>query len=291
MVVRRHDYDVAVILVFSGASFVLTDVASLLARQLGKLTVLHLHGGQLPELYARRPRWTRRVLARGHLRVAPSSFLQRATEAHGFAVEVVPNLVELPDYQFRTRASFAPRVLWMRAFHDIYGPDVAVRAFAELRRRFPAATLAMAGQDKGTLDATRALVGELGLAEAVRFPGFLDLAGKQREADAADVFLHTSRIDNTPVVLLEAAALGLPIVGTRVGGIPDLVRHEESALLVPVDDHVAMANAIGRLVDEPDLAARLARNGARVAAASAPEPVGQGWECLLGDEAHSRKLS
>jgi len=75
----------------------------------------------------------------------------------------------------------------------------------------------------------------------------------------------TNRIDNMPVSLLEAAAFGLPIVSTDVGGIPDIIVHEETALPVGSEDPSAMADGVLRLLDDSDLSARLSDNARRLA--------------------------
>jgi len=73
----------------------------------------------------------------------------------------------------------------------------------------------------------------------------------------ADIYVHPSRIDNSPNGLSEAMLVGLPVVSTNVGGIPSLVEHGTDGLLVPPGDPWAMAGAVRRLGEEPDLARRL----------------------------------
>ena len=118
----------------------------------------------------------------------------------------------------------------------------------------------------------------MGLGDAVRFPGFLDSKGKIREAEQADIFLHTNEIDNMPVSVLEACAMGLPVVATGVGGIPDLLTDGETALLVPCGDVESMVHSIQRLLTEPELAARLSANGRWLAERSSWEEVHPRWQ-------------
>jgi glycosyltransferase involved in cell wall biosynthesis len=66
--------------------------------------------------------------------------------------------------------------------------------------------------------------------------------------------------DGIPVVLMEAGKEGLPLISTAISGIPELVRHEETGLLVPPDDAIALAGAIARLAADPGLRARLGQN-------------------------------
>jgi glycosyltransferase involved in cell wall biosynthesis len=139
----------------------------------------------------------------------------------------------------------------------------------------------MAGQDKGFEGEVRRLAGELGVAPAVRFAGFLDRDAKAREGDAADIYINTNRIDNMPVAVVEACAMGLPVVATAVGGVPDLLTDGETGLLVPDDDAAAMTAAILRLLEDPALAERLSRNGRRLAERSSWPEVRRQWETLF----------
>jgi len=96
-----------------------------------------------------------------------------------------------------------------------------------------------------------------GLEESVSLTGHLkDLAPYY---GAADVVAIPSLSEGSPNVLLEAMAFGVPIVATEVGGIPEIVTHGETALLVPAQDPGAMAAALARLISEPGTASALAR--------------------------------
>src|SRR5262249_19039265 len=123
----------------------------------------------------------------------------------------------------------------------------------------------------------------MGLDGAVRFVGFLDLAGKMREAASSDIFINTSRVDNAPVALIEAAAMGLPIITTSVGGIPDLLTHGETALLVPDDDDRALDAAVESLVKNPYLAQRLSINGRELALRCSWQQLRPQWELVFAD--------
>lgn len=100
-----------------------------------------------------------------------------------------------------------------------------------------------------------ALRHELGLDDRVILTGFRKDA--VRVMGGCDVFTLASQWEGLPVALMEALALGLPIVATNVGGVAEELRDGIDALLVPARDAVALADAIDRLVAEPDLGARL----------------------------------
>jgi len=277
----RNQVDVVILMVFSGPAFGMADISSWLARVIGKPLVLWLHGGNLPHFSQQHPAWVRRVLARGKRIVSPSTYLAHFFAEWGYEIDVIPVGLDLEDYTYGHRQRVQPRLLWMRTFQDIYYPEMAVEVLAQLQGSCPEATLTMAGQAKGTLARVQALSMAKGLAGKVRFAGFLDKAGKEREFARHDIFLNTNRVDNMPMSVMEAAAFGLPVVATAVGGIPNLLEHEKTGLLVGNEDIVGMATAVQRLLHEPDLAARLSANGRRLAEANSWPAVKQQWVSLF----------
>jgi L-malate glycosyltransferase len=107
---------------------------------------------------------------------------------------------------------------------------------------------------------TRALAERLGLASHVTFTGFR--ADATRVMAAFDVFVLASRWEGLPVALMEATALGLPIVATDVGGVAETLHHDVDALLVPAGDPVELAVALERVVTDEDLRKQLAQASA-----------------------------
>lgn len=277
--VREHsNIDVVVLEIYGGPSFVVEDIASMLAKQFRLPVIMWLHGGALPEFMARFPHWTRRVLRRADALVSPTDYLAKAVVTYGFQAKTIPNTINLSEYPYRHRTNIKPRLFWMRSFHEVWNPLMAVRVLARLRSLEPEASLVMAGADKGLEQSTRQLAMRLGLNGSVRFPGFLDGPGKAWEGNAADIYINTNRVDNMPVAVVEACAMGLPVVTTAVGGIKDLLSDGETGLLVPENDDEAMVQAIKRLIDEPTLAQELSANGRRLARRSSWDEVRPQWE-------------
>ena len=106
----------------------------------------------------------------------------------------------------------------------------------------------------------------LGIAEAVRFTGRVDNAEMAALYREADIMLNPSLADNMPNSVLEALAGGVAVVSTDVGGVPYLVEHGRTALLVPPQDPQAMADAMLKLLAEPELTRRLRQAGLQLAA-------------------------
>jgi glycosyltransferase involved in cell wall biosynthesis len=132
------------------------------------------------------------------------------------------------------------------------------------------------------------LTRELGLEDAVRFLGIRN--DVPVVMSGADGYVMSSAWEGMPMVLLEAAAAGLPIVATRVGGNHEVVRHEETGFLVPAGDPEALAQAMLRLMELPEAQRReMGDRGRRhVRANYALTRVAERWEGLYR-EALARK--
>ena len=139
--------------------------------------------------------------------------------------------------------------------------DDVIRAFGVVQEQLPAAELTLVG-DGSERPALEQLVQELGLRN-VRFLGRVAPAEMPAQYEAADIYLNASRIDNMPQSILEAYASGTAVVTTDAGGIPFILRQEETGLMAPVGDWKALGQAALRLLTEPGLAHRLATAGYR----------------------------
>jgi glycosyltransferase involved in cell wall biosynthesis len=257
----RHDYQIAHIDLFSGLAFTWAEVVGFELERLGKPFVVTMHGGELPSFARRWPRRARRMLSRAAIVTSPSPYLARAMRAYAPSIVVIPNGLDVDRYPFSVRERPLGRIIWVRAFHRIYNPLMAVEMLAELRARHPDATLRMIGPDRdGSLGDVRRRAAELGVDGQLEIVGPLPNAQIPSELARADIFLNTSSADNTPVSVLEAMAAGLCIVSSDVGGIPDLVQHERTGLLVSAGDSRQAARAVARVIDEPELARELSAN-------------------------------
>jgi glycosyltransferase involved in cell wall biosynthesis len=261
---HRHRYQVAQVDVYSGRAFIWAEAVCVVMRLARKPYVLILRGGNLP-VFARRWPWRVRALLRSaQVVAAPSTYLLQQMTPYRDDLRLLPNPLQLSDYNFRLRAQAAPRLVWLRAFYRTYNPTLAPRVLALLASDFPDVRLWMVGPDwnDGSLQATRDTAEQMGVMDRIVWAGSAPKTAVPDWLNQGDVFLNTTNIDNTPVSMLEAMACGLCVVSTNVGGIPYLVEAGRDALLVPPDDAAAMAAAVRRILTDPDLAARLS-GGAR----------------------------
>lgn len=283
IIFQYRKIDILVLSIYVGRSFVVEDIASGLARLLGIPIVMALHNGLTPTFVSLYPGWSRRVLSRASLLGAPSNFLAKVLRPFGWQVRVIPNPLDVSLYPFRLRQQVSPRLLWMRSFYPYYNPQMALRVLARLTLQYPDTSLVMAGKDKGLQDELIKMAEDLGVSRNVRFPGFLDRSQKIHEFKEADIFINTNNVDNAPVSILEAWAMGLPVVSTASGGIPDLVGDGETGFLVPEDDDQAMAQAIYKIIENPDIAYKLSVQGRQKAESFAWENVLPQWEKIFAE--------
>ena len=122
---------------------------------------------------------------------------------------------------------------------------MAILVLSTIIKKYPDAQLCMVGPKKdNTIDEINSLINKLKLKNNVSITGRLDKKEWISLSSDFDIFINTTNYDNHPVTLLEVMALGLPIVSTNVGGIPNLLVHNETAKLVEANDVSDMVSQI-----------------------------------------------
>jgi len=286
----RRELDVAVIDVFSGMAFRWAAWTTTVLRGAGVPIVHVLRGGNLPSFARAHPGRVERVLGASAQVVALSAYLAEALGPYARSSQVVPNPIEVSEYPFRLRNVAAPRLVWLRSFHAIYNPTLAPKVLARLAD-VDGLHLTMTGADKGdgTRQATLVTARELGVTDRLTVAPPVPKSGVPARLNEGDVFLNTTDVDNVPISVLEAMACGLCVISTSVGGIPYLLEDGVDALLVPPNDPESMAAAVRRVLADPELAARLSRNGREKAASFDWSRTLPAWAALLHDVARARK--
>ena len=280
---RRGDFDLVQIDLFSGSAFVWAEIVALALQANQRPFVLTLHGGLLPEFSARYPGRVRRLLRSAAVVTSPSAFLAERMREFRSDIEVLPNPLDLTRFEFHPRDDPRPKMVWLRAFHEVYRPWLAVEVLGHLAASYPGARLTMYGPDKadGSKEKTEAAIRRLGLEKRVSLGGAIPAEEVPSSLQDGDVFLNTSKVDNAPRSVVEAMACGLCVVSTNVGGVCHLVRDSTEGLLVAPDDPREMAGAVRRILEEPALAAMLSRGGLEVARKHDWAVVYPRWERLF----------
>ena len=279
-----------VVHVFSASyfSFLLAPLpAVLIARLYGKPVVMNYRSGEAPD------HLSRSAIARATLRsvdrnAVPSSFLRDVFASFGVPADIVPNIVDVNRFRFRHRERLEPRLVSTRNFESLYNVECTVRAFHLVQARYPAASLVLVGSGSQE-PALRRLSAELGLRNVT-------FAGRVRPDDIcrfyrdADIYLQTPDIDNMPASVLEAFASGCAVVSTDAGGVPAILTDGRHGLLVPRNDHVAAADAVVRLLEDPALARQLTDTAFESCARYQWSAVRADWLTLYRDVLGTRAL-
>jgi len=236
---------------YSTKNFWYAYLSAQLARIKGTPYICILHGGNLPMRLKKSPTASRQLFNKALYNVAPSGYLIYQFLQQGYPnVQFIPNGFDVSEYSFKVRKQTAPRLLWVRSFAEIYHPLLAIQVLQQLLETYPEAQLSMVGSlDDVVFPRCKAYVEKYQLP--VSFTGKLSKMEWIDLSKNFDIFLNTTNFDNTPMSLMEAAALGLPIVSTRVGGIPYLLEDQKHALLVKPNDVKMMLKAIKNVIEHP----------------------------------------
>ncbi len=287
---HRKKYQVAYVEVYSGLAFIWAESVCWILNKIQKPYIVALHGGNLPVFACRWPKRVKRLLSSAPIAIAPSSYLIKEMFVYRRDIHLIPNPIEVRSYPFRLRSKPEPHLIWLRAFHNIYNPQMVPSIMAELRKVFPGIVVTMIGPDKGdgALYETQKRIEAFGLQQSIKIVKGIPKSHVPKMLELGDIFINTANIDNTPVSVIEAMASGLCVISTNVGGIPYLLEDQEDSLLVPADDVDAMVVAVKRILTEPDLAERLSGNARRKAEQFDWSVVLPQWEKLFSEVASLR---
>lgn len=224
-----------------------------------KKILLNYHSGEAADHLANWKRTAIPFIRKADMIVVPSGYLVDVFAQFGLRARAIFNVVELDVFRYRERSPIRPRFLTSRLHEPLYNVPCVLRAFQLIQRRFPDSSLVVAG-DGWMRPQLEELARELGLRNTT-FVGRVPWGEMPDVYDAADIYLTATNIDNMPGSVIECLSCGLPVVTTDAGGVPYIVTDEKTALIVPRDDHAAMAASAIRLLENEALAVELGRNG------------------------------
>jgi L-malate glycosyltransferase len=280
-VIQTKKYDVILIDMYSTLAFYYCVFVCVLARIVNKPYIPILRGGDLPTRFKRNPALTRQIIVNAYEVVSVSQYLQEVFQSIR-PIKWIPNFIKIMDYPFVNRQEYKPQLLWVRSLHQTYNPELAVRIVDELSKNYPNATLTMVGPDKdGSKFRVLELAKELGIINRITLTGKLSKPEWIAIAAQHDIFINTTNYDNMPVSLVEAMALGLPIVTTDVGGIPYLIVNGKNGLMVPQNDVNSFCRSIELILNKPEIANMMANEGRLTAEGFDEKKIGGKWANLL----------
>ncbi|MBF0138018.1 MAG: glycosyltransferase family 4 protein [Magnetococcus sp. DMHC-1] len=262
----------------SRASFRRKSLLIRMALARGVPVLYHLHGGGFADWYQESPGKTRQaittLLEQCQQVVALSeSWVTRIQEIAPTArVVVVPNPTP-PGVSVENVVREPATLLFLGRLEPQKGVYDLIRAVAPLRHRFPhlRLILAGAGDRQGVLTALQTA----GMADQSHLPGWVAGTEKARLLAQAGIFVLPSHMEGVPISILEAMAEGIPVVASRVGGVPDLLTDGLEGRMIPPENIPALTSALAELLDNPLLAQQMGQAGQKRAAQHAPEKIVQ----------------
>jgi len=258
LLLRVPRYDVIHVFSASYFSFLLAPApAVLVAKLFRRKCVLNYHSGEAEDHFRCWPRTAIPLVRLADSITVPSEYLVRVFAKFGLEARAISNTIDVQNFNYRERPSLQPRFLSNRNLYPLYNVPCILKAFAIVQKEYPDASLVLAGDGKERANLER-LAKQLELKNFV-FTGLVAPSEMPKLYDAADVFLNSSNIDNMPGSILESFASGVPVVTTDAGGIPYMVSHERTGLLVARDDHEALAEASLRLLRDPEFASSMTK--------------------------------
>jgi glycosyltransferase involved in cell wall biosynthesis len=261
----------------SNSSFFLAALPAILVARHYRRPIIANYRGDGRE-YLANSHLIRSVLGSLCTNVVPSEYFEAIFRDLGIRAQIIPNIADLRQFRFRQRGVLRPRILSTRNFEPIYNIPCTLRAFARVQAVVPDASLVLvgAGREEHRL---RRMASSLRLRN-LTFAGRVPPPNIHQFYEAADVYMQTPAIDNTPGSVIEAFASGLPVVSTRVGGVPAILTDGVHGLLAPPDRDEAIAAHVLALLGDAALANRLALAAFATCSAYTGDAVREQWRTL-----------
>ncbi|MFN3445952.1 MAG: glycosyltransferase family 4 protein [Bacteroidia bacterium] len=276
-------YDVAIVQVFSYKAFVLESTVIIFNKLLGKKVIAVIRGGAFPEFTNKYPMYVNFILGKCSAVETPSKFIIEELKNHHIMVGYTPNFIDPTYFPYSWKHTNQPLLLWVRAFHKIYNPQIAINCVAHLKKQFPHIKLTMIGPDQGELNNMQKLIRELSVESNV------DILGPQPNHDlykfytSHNVFLTTTSYESFGVAMVEAANCGIPMVATSVGEIPYMWENGKELLMADINNQEEFNQQVISLLTNHKLAQQLSFNAHEKVKEFTWSSVKIKWEQLIND--------
>jgi glycosyltransferase involved in cell wall biosynthesis len=179
-------------------------------------------------------------------------------------VYIIPNGVSIDDFQvnqvfLEKNPDDEPYILYLGGLRKIKGVDILLRAFSIIKKDFPRLKLKIAGDGK-EINNLKALSVELGISEHIDFLGIVQGVHKIKLLQNAVFLACPSRYESFGIVILEAFASGIPVIASKVGGMPDIINDGENGFLVEPENPQQLAKKIKIMFSNNALRNKMAQN-------------------------------
>lgn len=266
---------------YSTQNFYYALVVSMLCRLFKLKYIPILHGGNLPKRLQKSKNLSDIIFKKAHAIVSPSIYLKKIFNENGYDnITFIPNSINLENYPFQNKKIETPKLFWLRSYKKLYNPLMAIHVAKGLIDKGFDCELCMVGPDgDGSFLKAKKLAEEFNLK--VDFNLKMEKDKWIKLSYNYNIFINTTNFDNLPVSVIEAMALGFPVVSTNVGGIPYLLEDGKSGLLVAQNDIEKMTSQIIKLINQPELAKKISLNARAQVEEFDWKVVKNKWKTLL----------
>ena len=249
-------YEVVHLFFLSGMSFSRHIVPALiLGRFLGKRVVLSYHRNQAEAELERSGWWMLPFFRLCNSIVVSSEYVANLFAHYGLATKLIPPAVDMDLFRPRKIDSVQPKLVVARSLEKRNNIACVIEAFGLVKQKYPRAEIIITSDGSQREELERLVAREK--LNGVTFTGGVSPHELSRHFAEADVYVNASSIDGLPISLLEALAVGLPVVTTGAGGIPGVINDGINGLIVRPNDPSGLADGIIRLVESPELVQQL----------------------------------
>ncbi|MDQ3020528.1 MAG: glycosyltransferase family 4 protein [Bacteroidota bacterium] len=263
---NKKDIELVLIDSYSMKAFWYTYILARLCNQSNISYIPILRGGSYPYRFKKSPVLCKFIFSHSAKNISPSIYLKKYFNGEGYEVEYIPNFIPIRNYDFFQRTSVRPKLLWVRSFDITYNPLLAIEILDKLKNKYPDAVLCMVGPDKdGTLQKIIDKASELNVSDSLKLTGKLSKKEWLALSKEYDIFINTTDFDNHPVSVIEAMALGLPVITTNVGGLPYLIEDRIDGILVPPGNADKFVEEIDNLISDNELVFKITTNARKKA--------------------------
>lgn len=273
--------DVILIDTYSTLNFYYAFIISQLSRFFKIDYITILHGGNLPERLKSSPRLCNKVFKNAYINISPSLYLKNEFEKFGYKnVKFIPNAIEIDNYPLRQKNNDTIRLFWLRSFSKIYNPKMAIDVLKKIKDLNYDVELCMVGPDSdGSMQIVKEYAKELNVE--LKIPGKLSKPEWIELSQSYNIFINTTNFDNMPLSIIEAMALGFPIVSTNAGGLSYLIKNQEDGLLVDKGNVDEMVSAVIKIHENQELAQKLSHNARTKAEGFEWQIIKKQWNAIL----------
>lgn len=255
-------------------SFRRSSIFVRLSKIMGRKVVLHIHGGGFKEYYASEPSFVKRILASCDTIAVLSPFWKSYFDGicGPAKVKVIPNIIENPLFMDVVDDGMF-HLLFLGQIQRAKGIFDLVDVVKAHKTEYGGKLILDIGGGMFEVEQLKKTIDDNHLDGMVKFHGWVSGDDKIRLLNTADAFILPSYTEGVPISILEAESYGLPVLSTRVGGIPEIVGDGENGFLFAPGDKIAMKADIDKLLTDRDLRRKMGKSSRGKAAKNLPSHI------------------